>query len=479
MAVITYKTIKVDGIPYQKIRSLTIHHELNNHATAYVVGEVDYNEGKDCISRMDETTGIMISTSSEGQPEKLFCGIVSNARLEQETGYSVLYAELVSASALLDLEKNKKSFQNTGKTYEQIINDALAGSGTINFQVSDKAIGNLIMQYNETNWEFIKRIASVFNAPVVPSIHTKKPYVTIGMPAANRTVTIEGDKQSVSVGCFDFKRSANSKGATGGQGSAGSGAYSYGYAYIGDKLSMGGATQTIIGVDAVLEDGILINRYSCQSGKGGSSQGAGASASSGGAGGGNGATGGNAQASGKMFTGKVQAVQADKVQVHLVDVDASYDGGGTHWFPYSTLYSSQDQSGFYCMPEVGDTVRVFFPSSSEGEAFAASSVNVSPLDNVKHKKWRTPGGKEILMTEEGLYITCKENAIYINLEDENGISIYSDKDINILSTANIRIDSKKELTMHAENNMYIGTGESSIEMTKDKISLSGENVVIN
>lgn len=464
MEVITYQNIKVDGIPLKRILALTIDHSSNNHATATVLCEVDYEEGKDCISRMDETTGIAISTTAEGQPSKLFCGIVSNAKLESEGDYTTMYVELVSSSALLDIQKNKKSFQNTGKTYEQILNDALGGSGTINFAVSDKAIGNLIMQYNETNWEFTKRMAAVFNAPVIASIISKKPYLTIGLPPANRTVTIDSTKKTVAVNGLKFNSMSQNNLISGVNqaDTAASGSTSYSYAFIGDNLSMNGVTQRISSVSAVLVDGILTMSYTCAKESGFAQP-----------------VTKNVQASGKMFKGTVKAVQLDKVQVHLVDVDSSYDGGGTHWFPYSTLYSSQDGSGFYCMPEVGDTVRVFFPSNNEGDAFAASSVNVSPLDNVKHKKWRVPKGKEILMTEEGLYITCKENKIFINLVDEDGISIYSEKDINILSTANINIQSNKELIMHAQNNMFIGTGESSIDITKEKIALSSENVVIN
>lgn len=67
----------------------------------------------------------------------------------------------------------------------------------------------------------------------------------------------------------------------------------------------------------------------------------------------------NTQISGKMYTGIVQAVQKDQVQVHLVDIDSEYDGAGNVWLPYSTAYSSSDGSGFYCMPAEGDQVRVF------------------------------------------------------------------------------------------------------------------------
>lgn len=64
----------------------------------------------------------------------------------------------------------------------------------------------------------------------------------------------------------------------------------------------------------------------------------------------------NQNCSGKMFTGTVKNVSGSKVQVQF-SFDSEFSGN--HWFEYSTAYSSSDQSGWYCMPEVGDTVRVF------------------------------------------------------------------------------------------------------------------------
>ena len=101
-----------------------------------------------------------------------------------------------------------------------------------------------------------------------------------------------------------------------------------------------------------------------------------------------------------MYTGIVQAVQKDQVQVHLVDIDSEYDGAGNVWLPYSTAYSSSDGSGFYCMPAEGDQVRVFFPGSDEGKAFAASSVSVNSAPDVTDKQWRGPEGKQILMQKK-------------------------------------------------------------------------------
>ena len=36
-------------------------------------------------------------------------------------------------------------------------------------------------------------------------------------------------------------------------------------------------------------------------------------------------------------------------------------GCGTRVFPYATVYSTPDGTGWYCMPEIGDAVRLYFP----------------------------------------------------------------------------------------------------------------------
>ena len=94
-----------------------------------------------------------------------------------------------------------------------------------------------------------------------------------------------------------------------------------------------------------------------------------------------------ASVEGRPLTGIVQNVEADRAQVFLNTIDASYDSGGDWWFPYSTAYSSQDGSGWYSMPAAGDQARVFFPSDNEGDAFAASSVTKHVRPRITDKCW--------------------------------------------------------------------------------------------
>lgn len=464
MQTITYENIKVEGAPFQKILHLEIKHKSNEHGQAVVTGEADLATAQEYAGRVNQNTTVTIKTSASGQPAVLFLGTVSNVSVQKQGAYARMTLKLSSTSILLDSKRNNKSFQRTSMSHEEVIQSALQGEGDISMEVSDKPIGSIVMQYNETNWEFTKRMAAVFNAPVIVNLVTQKPHLTIGLPTGGKTYQAS-DIETMSG--MDEEKYAQMA-ADGSNGNMlqedfmGTKLESYQYVFLGDKISYGGSNQKVQGVYSTLQSGMLKTTISLATESGFSQP-----------------QKVNGQVSGKMFSGTVKAVKRDLVQVHLTDIDSSYDDGGDYWFPYSTAYSSNDGSGFYCMPEVGDTVRVFFPSGKEGSAFAASSVCVSPLDNPKHKRWRTPGGKEILFTEEGIFITCKENKVFINLTDADGITIQSDKDINVCAANNVLVMGNKDVVVEAENNILISTAQSYIDMKKEGIEIGATNILIN
>ena len=123
---------------------------------------------------------------------------------------------------------------------------------------------------------------------------------------------------------------------------------------------------------------------------------------------------------------------------------------------------------------------MFFPGTDEGSAFAASSVCVSPGAKVTDKQWRGPNGKQILLTEEGIYITTNadDSKIFINLTDESGITISSNKDISVCAKNNLSLMSNNNISITAEKDILISTAESYIDMTPDGIEMGASNIVI-
>lgn len=462
METITYLNLKVEGAPVKRVTSLTISNAANSYGMVQLSGEVEQTDGENFANRADENTFVTIRTEAAGQPPILFMGVVESVSVSKSSEYALLNIILRASASKLNTKKEHRSFQNTGSTFEEVINKALGGKAGLQMNVSDKPISRLIVQYNETAWEFALRMASEFGAPLCANVETQVPQLTVGVPETGNTYQLSDVEYDFSTNANAYeKMNSNSSQSYMQEDFSGTGITTTQYVMLGDTIIYGGQTQQVQQFSATLKDGILKTNI-CSSAKTGFTQ----------------PMQPNSQVSGKMFLGKVQAVEKDKVQVHLVDIDAEYDSGGNLWLPYSTAYSSSDGSGFYCMPQEGDSVRVFFPSDNEKDAFCASSVNVSPLDNPKHKKWRSPAGKEILFTENGLFITCNEKRIYINLEDENGISICADKDINICSNNNILLYAQNTLQVQSENKILLSTGTSYIDITEESIQLGAKNVVI-
>lgn len=456
MEPITYLNIRVEGVPFTKITEIEIQQKIGEHGKATVSGEVEEAAAQDIMNRVDEKLLVKITTTAEGQPGTLFCGVVSGAGIQNMNGYAILSLSLQSTSVLLDVEQKNKSYQNTAKTYEEIMTEAVAGKAVIQMNVTDRAIGSMIVQTNETDWAFCKRMASRLGAALVTSVNSEVPVITVGIPVTGNSYDLNSVESRVAS-------NGNSAGNAMVADMLGSSVQTTQYMFLGDSAAYGGSSQSVSSTMASLASGMLVSTVGVSTEQGFAQPEI-----------------VNTQIAGKMYTGKVQAVQKDQVQVHLVDIDREYDAGGSVWLPYSTAYSSSDGSGFYCMPSVGDTVRVFFPGTSEGEAFAASSVSVNAAPNVTDKLWRGANGKQILLTEEGIYITtnASDSKIFINLTDEEGITITSDKNITICAKKNLTMMSNDTISITAENDILISSAESYIDIKPDSIELGAENVVI-
>lgn len=448
MDTITYENIKVVGIPFHKIGKLHIQHTVNDHGYCHIEGEMSEEQARDIIQRVDERFALKLEAKAEGQPSVLFYGNVQKISMEEGNSYASLTVDGITSSGKLDREKHNKTYQNTAQTHGQLLNSLLGSRGSVQVLATDRSVKSFIIQCDETDWEFVIRMASRLGAPASVNILSPKPQIYIGIPPGGRTVQV------------DTPSFGSSKDVQG-NGSASQSAHTYAYAYLGDHLVLNGKEYRIKSMQADLMDGLLECTYDISAPTGFSVP----QVSNGGV-------------SGRMLRGIVKKVEADKVQVHFASVDSSYDEGGDCWFPYSTAYSSQDGSGWYSMPAEDDEVRVFFPSGDEGEAFAAGAVAKNVRADVKDKAWSGVNGKEILMTADGLVITCKDQKIYIKLSDADGISIISDANINVTSGANVNISAGDTIKILAENEVVLGTAESHINIRKEGISATGNNIVM-
>jgi len=137
-----------------------------------------------------------------------------------------------------------------------------------------------------------------------------------------------------------------------------------------------------------------------------------------------------------------------------------------------------DGAGWYCMPEIGDTVRLYCPSEDECKAFVVSAVHEKNGKGIRtnpaHKIWKNKQGKEIRMTPEKILLT-NNNGMSIELSDAQGIKVNSSASIYIKASDNIMISSSAGLEMAAKNKIVFKQGDTKMELS-DGVKLSGAQI---
>ena len=151
------QTVKIEGVDYLQISQIEIHHAVNDYARATVRLVVDEKKAQKFLEQSD-TDQIKISAKDNKKDVVLFVGFITNLSLEVSLGRNKLTLELCDSSYLLDLKRVHCSFQKLDAKYEEILKTEVADAkGKIQLKVTDKAIEKLILQLNETTWQFIKR----------------------------------------------------------------------------------------------------------------------------------------------------------------------------------------------------------------------------------------------------------------------------------------------------------------------------------
>ena len=178
----------------------------------------------------------------------------------------------------------------------------------------------------------------------------------------------------------------------------------------------------------------------------------------------------NENISGASLNGKVLAVEKDQIKASLEIDGYSNTVETTIWMPYSTVFSSPDGTGWYCMPEIGDAIRVYFPDNTESNGYVISSVNLESSDSSKRsdpsvKSISTKYGKEIIMRPGAIDIISGGNSMSLN--DNGGISISSGSSIS-MSGSSINISGG-----------YVSiSGGGGVKLSQNGASISIKNDIV-
>ena len=163
MGAVTAGMIRVEcGFAFHDILDFEIQEIKNLHTTVKIRGTLPEETGQSPVLQRLEGKPLSVHTDGGENQEPVFCGFIRTLRISREGNGYVAELEGISGTELLDREKKSRSFQDTNMTYKELVRAVLSDTSgaQVLFHMEDRAIGAPVYQYEETDWEFLKRVAS-------------------------------------------------------------------------------------------------------------------------------------------------------------------------------------------------------------------------------------------------------------------------------------------------------------------------------
>lgn len=417
---------------------------LNEHGTAYLSGILS-KDSMEAIHRLTEKTTIKIFVRKPaGNEDTIFCGIPCSMKIKHRNGVNEWFLLLKDSSIILDLQKKSRSFQNTNNTYKNIFDAILSSNGgsCVDTVSNNDTLNHPLIQYEETDWEFLKRAASNIKAPIYSNPQSEKPGICLGVPKGSSHQDPKIIKQS-------FKDGYNRVSCR---------FESYHDYQIGDTITDGSISLTITEKVTRLKKGLLSYSYLGQNSEAITQK-----------------PQKNSNLKGISMKGTVIDVKEDLLKVRL-SIDSHQSKSEARWFPLATPYAAEGSAGFYAMPQTGEQVNLYFPSCEEKDAMIwyANRLDSSDNSNVNRpaiKRFGTEDGKELKLSPNQLSFSASKNKLLLSMDQKNGIILKSHKDIH-LKTPKKLLSRCQALEMESQDKIIISTPSCSI-IVDDIVHIKG------
>ncbi|SFR63906.1 hypothetical protein [Anaeromicropila populeti] len=481
MASITHECIIIEGISKEvEVHDFQMSIKPNEHATARVV--VKYL----CEITAEEVYGglfdkrITIKSTAEENKGVLFVGFVNqiSVRIEgginSENNYMEAEIELISTTIKMDLEKKCRSFQDVSFTYEALVKEMDCICKGCMKKAQSVKIEKPLIQYDETDWEFLLRIASHLHGQIIPVETAEKATIMFGLVKEGKVS--ERKEGSINVKMTTFRATE----------------YTY-IKHFGRYLQTGFQEAAIKEKDFESYDAISMHNYNignetsykneslliCE--KRAKSNGSeiefsyqlghetlnGLSPFY------------NERLHGRALEGKVLSVNEELVKIHL-DIDKSQSESKAY------EYNWQPDTGniFYCMPEKDMRVSLYIGAQDEREAIAINCIRredskSKDMKNFKERYMTTIKDKRYYFKEKSMGFsneTKDEGKTHLGLFDDNMLQLKSDKPIQMQAKGNLIIESASYKAL-SDKDILLCQKSNGIELNK-QVDIKGSKVAI-
>ena len=520
--------LELTGIQVQRIGSVEILHRPGEHGRLILTAELSGEQEKTLFYHTDSGQPLILYGNRDGKRKPIFCGILT--KLEGRSmgkGYQIKVKAL-TYSYLMDRRKKSRSFQDISLTIGTLVGQVLEEyGGQYQLLFPDQPMGEIAVQYEETDWQFLKRMLSLWHIPLVSSEVQEGVCLYCGIPQIPAQLSLlsvekvwkdreelaywkehgKEAREEEALRCqVRLQHSLRLYEEVDFQGRRFSVAETI-YQTQGSSLE---ETVTLLPKEALRQRTIYpVNLI------------------------------------GSALEGRILEVQGERVRIHL-NIDEKGTGEDCYWFPFSSPSVSSDRSGWYCMPEPGDVVRVYFPGKRTKEVMAIGAVSTyetprgkrdkqeeatdgigsrdngrentssgermisgegrdsrgstasyqtadstalmgnkteekDRMGNTANKYLRTMHGHEVRLSPQGIRILCSEGTAVMDILKSGRIDIYAAKGIHFHAEKELSLQAEGVLRVQGKERMDLVSQQGGILclMEDGKLVMQGMEVHMN
>ena len=347
--------------------------------------------------------------------------------IKEEKGYRIADIQAVSGTILLDQKKSNRVFQKKVQTYMGIASTVTADTehSACILPGSDMRTGGTLIQYQETDWRFLKRMASQLGLPLVPDTNYYYPRFYLGLPEGEKRelgeiiscdLCFDGRYYAVSGKCLvdreDFicydvvTRTSLSLGDR--------------VTYEGRELLVSRKKTELAGGEVIFTYRLAGNSYTWVPWED------------------------NPDYTGMSFVGSIVGTQGEQVEVAF-DIDKTAAGGNRYGFAPAT------GNLMYCMPQKGTKTALYIGNGDEAQGIATGCIrtNGSTCEGTgspEKKSFRSEHGKGMDLYPQSMGLDGGETG-KITFEDETGTTIESNGGLVLMAKEGIRLESMTGIAM--------------------------------
>lgn len=444
MITTNHTTLRMSGtLNIEHLTALKLHVGVNTHGWAIIEGEAGENALEQLSGALAGQEQNIFTLDETGAEKCLFAGVIREAKLVRVGGYNRFHVELLSGTCLMDQEVRSRSFQDVGRTYSQVAEQVCSeytGGAAICTVGEDKTLDQPVIQYRETDWEFLLRMASHCGGVLVPETHRGLPRLWFGFP--DRSFTCEFPEDAYTSGIS--QRYYELGGSAAGYSKTDFFYYDVESSQLCDLgwyTVFKGQPFIVSEKYAILERGELIFTY--RLGRPGLGWGKMLY---------------NEKISGMTLLGEVLETSRETLKLKL-DIDAGWNPGG----PYPYTWRPETGNFMYCMPQVGTRVSLYCPNCDEKAAIAVNCVrtNGSDCDRMSDPAKRsfvTEHGKEMNLYPGEMSLLGGSNGLF-DLSDEDGITISSEKPVVIIANEEVKFEAAQVTTQALVGEIVAAKGD--------------------